>query len=212
MQAVAVARDIGATHISGILYSAFQKYFAPPTARGVDGAVEVLARVCDRAAESNITIGLEVVNRYETNVLNTAAQAVEMCRRIGVPNVKVHLDTYHMHIEEADIGRAITQTGDDLGYFHIGESHRGYLGSGSIDFDAVFRGLAAIGYEGPVTFESFSSTVTGQPLSGILGIWRNLWDDGEDLARHAGDFARAGLKSAAEAKAIRAGFEFKDGV
>src|SRR5207249_357107 len=83
----------------------------------------------DRAAQHGITIGLEVVNRYETNVLNTAAQAVAFAKRVALPNVKVHLDTYHMNIEEADLESALIDTGAMLGYFHIGESGRGYLGS-----------------------------------------------------------------------------------
>ena len=198
MEALYVARDVGATHMCGILYSAFQKYFEPPTAAGIAGSVDVLGRVCDVAAKSGITIGIEVVNRYESNVVNTASQAVDLCRRIAAPNVKVHLDCYHMNIEETDIEQAIVETGDLLGYFHTGDSHRGYLGTGSVNFEKVFRGLARIGYEGPITFESFTSTVTGQPLTGILGIWRNLWTDGHDLCRHAKAFTEAHLKAAQE--------------
>jgi len=200
-EALTVGRDLGATHMCGILYSGFQKYARPPTASGMVNSVEVLQRICAEAAKSDITIGLEVVNRYESNVLNTAAQAVEFCKQVGAPNCKVHLDTYHMNIEEADIEAAIRQTGEHLGYFHIGESNRGYLGAGSVDFDKIFRGLAQAGYQGPITFESFSSAVVNPQLSGILAIWRNLWDDGYDLARHAKAFIEANLRSAQEAHA-----------
>ncbi len=199
-QAVAMARDIGATHVAGILFSAFQKYAVPATSDGIKNSVAVLQRVAETAARSGITLGLEVVNRYETNVLNTASQGVEMCRRIGAPNVKVHLDVYHMNIEESDIQQAIIETGPHLGYFHTGDSHRGYMGSGSIDLAGVFRALVKAGYEGPITFESFSSRVVGQPLEGILGIWRNLWEDGHDLASHALMYTRAQLKAAQEAQ------------
>ena len=197
-EAIAVGRDCGATHLCGILYSGFQKYAEPPTAAGVAMAIEVLAQVAETAAASGITIGLEVVNRYETNVLNTASQAVEMCRRIGAPNVKVHLDVYHMNIEESDPPQAIVETGEHLGYFHIGDLHRGYLGSGTIDLQSVFRALVRSGYAGPIAFESFSSRVVGQPLEGILGIWRNLWEDSGDLASHALMYTRSQLKAAAE--------------
>lgn len=199
-EAVAVARDLGATHVCGILESAFQKYAVPTTAEGVERSVEVLQRVAEAAARSNITLGLEVVNRYESNVLNTASQGVEMCRRIGAPNVKVHLDVYHMNIEESDIGQAILETGGHLGYFHTGDSHRGYMGSGSIDLAGVFRALVKSGYAGPITFESFSSRIVGQPLEGILGIWRNLWEDSHDLAAHALMYTKAQLKAAQEAQ------------
>ena len=199
-EAIGMARDIGATHVCGILHSAFQKYAVPTTAEGVKRSVEVLQRVAETAAKSNIVLGLEVVNRYESNVLNTASQAVEMCKRIGKPNVKVHLDVYHMNIEESDISAAIMETGEYLGYFHTGDSHRGYMGSGSIDLASVFRALVKADYQGPITFESFSSRVVGQPLEGILGIWRNLWDDGHDLASHAIQYTRAQLKAAQEAQ------------
>src|SRR5262245_20343069 len=72
-----------------------------------------------------------------------------------------------------------------LGYFHIGESRRCYLGTGNIDFDRVFRGLVKAGYEDPITFESFSSAVVNEQLSGILGVWCNLWEDSAKLDRHA---------------------------
>nr|WP_321986069.1 sugar phosphate isomerase/epimerase [uncultured Lichenicoccus sp.] len=196
---ISVARDLGATHLCGILYSAFQKYSVPPTPKGIGNSVDVIRRVAKQAAASNITLGMEVVNRYETNILNTAAQGVAFCKRVGEPNVRVHLDCYHMNIEEADVASAITQTGEYLGYFHTGDSNRGYLGSGSIEFSRIFRALVASGYAGPITFESFSSAVVGQPLEGILGIWRNLWTDGRDLASHAKQFTEAQLKAAQEA-------------
>ncbi|MCW6508116.1 sugar phosphate isomerase/epimerase family protein [Lichenifustis flavocetrariae] len=199
LKALGLARDLGATHICGILESAFQKYTVPTTAEGVKRSVEVLQRVGEAAAKSNIVVGLEVVNRYESNVLNTASQAVEMCKRIGSSHVKAHLDVYHMNIEESDIGQAIIETGDHLGYFHTGDSHRGYLGSGSIDLAGVFRALVKANYQGPITFESFSSRVVGQPLEGILGIWRNLWEDSHDLASHALMYTKAQLKAAQEA-------------
>lgn len=198
--AIAVCRDCGGSIIGGILYSAFGKYDRPPTADGIAQSAETLRTVAEIAARSDITLVLEVVNRYETNICNTAAQGVEMAKRVGAPNVKVHLDVYHMNIEESDIGSAIVETGDYLGYFHTGDSHRGYMGSGSIDLSSVFRALVRANYQGPITFESFSSRVVGQPLEGILGIWRNLWDDGHDLASHALMYTKAQLKAAQEAK------------
>lgn len=198
--AVAVCRDCGGEFIGGILYSAFGKYDRPPTADGIAQSAETLNAVAEIAARSGITLVLEVVNRYETNICNTAAQGVEMVRRVGAPNVKVHLDVYHMNIEESDIAAALADTGEYLGYFHTGDSHRGYLGSGTIDLAQVFRALVRMKYRGPITFESFSSRVVGQPLEGILGIWRNLWEDSHDLASHALMYTRAQLKAAQEAE------------
>ena len=142
-----------------------------------------------------------MVNRYETNIVNTGAEAVALMDRIGQPNVYAHLDTYHMNIEEGFVGKAIEDCGVRLGYFHIGESHRGYLGTGTVNFTEVFRSLARIGYDGPIAFESFSSAVVDPVLSNMLGVWRNLWSDGYDLARHAKGFMEAQMVAAKHATA-----------
>ena len=196
--ALRLTGEIGATHMCGILYSGFAKYMQPKTERGVQNSAEVLFRIAEKAKLENIAIGLEVVNRYETNLLNTGAEGVEMVKRVGSNNVYVHLDSYHMHIEESGLGNAIRGCADHLGYFHIGESHRGYLGSGNIDFQEIFRALAEIAYSGPITFESFSSAVVAPKLSNILGIWRNLWEDSEDLARHAKTYMEEQIKAGSE--------------
>ena len=200
LETIAVARDLGATHVCGILYSAFRKYSEPPTPEGLKTSVATMAKVAERAAASGITLGMEVVNRYETNLINTAAQAVEYCRLVDAPNVGIHLDVYHMHIEEVDPVAAIEETGDLLAYFHTGDSHRGYMGTGSVDLKGAFRALSRIGYAGPITYESFSSRVVGQPLTGILGIWRETWEDGDDIVAHAMTYTRAQLKAAAESR------------
>jgi D-psicose/D-tagatose/L-ribulose 3-epimerase len=160
--------------------------------------------VADHAASADIKLGLELCNRYETNLLNTASQALEMMDVIGRPNVVVHLDTYHMNIEETDMITPVLACGDRLGYVHLGESHRGYLGTGNVDFTGFFRALGHIGYHGPLTFESFSSVVVAPELSNALCIWRVPWDDSLDLAQKARDFIQAQLNSA-ERQAVLAG-------
>src|SRR5450755_2963501 len=175
-------------YVVGVIYSALGKYPRPATPRGRANCVAALQRLARRAADSGITLGLEVVNRYETNLFNTAAQALEIVAEIGAPNLGVHLDTYHMNIEEDDFDEPVRLCGDKLVYVHIGESHRGYLGSGNVDFTTFFRALAETGYDGPIAFESFSTTVLAPELSNRLGVWRDLWDDNRDLARHAKEF------------------------
>lgn len=197
--AVETCARIGGFMVSGITYSAFQKYMAPCTAEGRAAAVGVIRRVAEAALPHGIRIGLEVVNRYETNLLNTADQALSFCRETGMDNVQIHLDTYHMNIEETDVARAIANAGDRIGFFHIGDSNRGYLGAGNIDFNAYFRALQQVGYTGPVSFESFSSTMIDQPLLGVLAIWRDTWEDGRDLAEHSFLVMEALTKSAREA-------------
>jgi D-psicose/D-tagatose/L-ribulose 3-epimerase len=193
---VRMARDLGAGYLAGALYSALGKYDRPLDPRGRDHVVSALGRISELAANAGITLGLEIVNRYESNVVNTAAQGLRLIDEIGADNLKLHLDTYHMNIEEDDFVRPVRQAGERLGYVHIGESHRGYLGSGHVDFTGFFHALADIDYTGPITFESFSSAVIAPGLSNDLAIWRNLWDDGADLARHARDFLASHLHAA----------------
>ncbi|RUR01687.1 sugar phosphate isomerase/epimerase family protein [Labedella endophytica] len=190
-----IVHALGSTELCGVLYSAMKKYVTPPTSEGRAASAAAIGRLADKAAGLGITLSLEVVNRYETNLLNTGRQALRFLEDVDRDNVRVHLDTYHMNIEESDLVQPVLDVSERLGYVHIGESHRGYLGSGTVDFDAFFRGLARIDYDGPVVFESFSSTVVSETLSNTLGVWRNLWDDGDDLAAHANRFIRDRLRS-----------------
>lgn len=196
-QSLATTYELGGTHLTGALYSALGKYAGPLTAAGRANVVAVLRRLAAEARGRGMTLGLEVCNRYETNVVNTARDALVLADDIGEDNVLIHLDTYHMNIEEDDLVRPVHEVGDRLGYVHIGENHRGYLGSGHLDFTAFFHALADIGYTGPITFESFSSAVVMEGLSNDLAIWRNLWTDGADLARHARSFIAAQLTASA---------------
>lgn len=191
--------ELGGELLSGALYSAFGKFPAAVTAAGRANAVAALRDLAPYAAGRGVTLGLEVCNRYETNVVNTAHDALRLADDIGADNVVIHLDSYHMNIEEDDFVRPVREVGDRLGYVHIGENHRGYLGSGHIDFPSFFHALVDIGYTGPLTFESFSSAVVSERLSNDLAIWRNLWDDGNDLAAHARRFMADGLSAARRA-------------
>jgi D-psicose/D-tagatose/L-ribulose 3-epimerase len=199
-EGVTITAALGGRYFGGILYGAMAKYHRPLSAAGRHNATDAVRRMADFALKKGVTLGLEVVNRYESNQLNTAAQALEMLDRVNAPNVVVHLDTYHMNIEEADFMQPVLACGKRLGYVHIGESNRGYLGSGTVDFVQFFKALAAIDYQGVITFESFSSTVVNEELSNALAIWRNLWGDGMDLALHAREFMAGSIQAARMAR------------
>lgn len=190
IRAVDVLADMGGTHFCGVIYSAMKKYMEPVTRAGLESSRRVIGRVADHAAERGVQVSVEVVNRYETNVLNTARQAMAYLSEVDRPNLGVHLDTYHMNIEESDMIGPVLDAEPRLRYVHIGESHRGYLGTGSVDFDTFFKALGRIGYDGPMVFESFSSAVVAPDLSRMLGIWRNLWTDNDELGAHANRFIR----------------------
>ncbi|MGI9419200.1 MAG: sugar phosphate isomerase/epimerase family protein [Geminicoccaceae bacterium] len=186
--ALSVARDLGSTMLSGVLYSALSKYQRAPTEAGRWNCVQALGRLAEKANEAGMTIGIEPVNRYESNLVNTGDDALKLIETIGAENMVVHLDSYHMNIEEGAPGPLIERLGDRLGYVHVNESHRGYLGTGSIDFDALFQALVDHGYDGVITFEAFSAGIGDPGLNAELAVWRPLWDDPDGLARHARSF------------------------
>ena len=184
-KALEMTYQLGAKYMGGVLYSALKKYHAPPTKNGFQNSVDIIRDLCHQAKKMEIMIGLEPVNRYESNLINTASKALEFIELTDCDNICVHLDSYHMNIEESNYRESILQCGRKLGYFHVGENHRGYLGNRHINFVEIFSAMKYIGYQGPVTFESFSSSVVEPQLSNTLGVWRNLWDDSNDLAKKA---------------------------
>jgi D-psicose/D-tagatose/L-ribulose 3-epimerase len=183
--AVHAVRDIGGNKLGGILYSAHTKYNRAPSKTGWDNSVAAIAETADVAKAANIDLVLEIVNRFETNLLNTTAQGLRFISETGSDHVRLHLDTFHMNIEEANPAAAIRLAGDKLGYFHIGESNRGYLGDGTINFDLIFDALLDIDYKRDVVFESFSTAVVDEGLSLACAIWRDTWTQNDPLAAHA---------------------------
>ena len=195
--AVKAVRDIGGSKLGGILYSAHTKYSRMPTETGRKHSIEAIAKTGDLARTAGVDLVLEIVNRFETNLLNTTAQGLDFIAATGSDHVRLHLDAtnvriladlFHMNIEEANPAAAIRLAGDKIGYFHMGESNRGYLGDGVIEFDRMFDALLDIDYTGDITFESFSSAVVDESLSLACAIWRDTWTDNMPLARHAKTF------------------------
>jgi D-psicose/D-tagatose/L-ribulose 3-epimerase len=184
-KATDVLYSIGGTELCGVIYCALGKYSGPASKQNRTNSVAAMQRLADYAADKGININLEVVNRYETNIMNTGFEGLAFLNEVDRGNAFLHLDTYHMNIEEDDMEKSVLAAKDRLGYVHIGESHRGYLGTGNVNFAAFFSALKKIDYQGPITFESFSSEVVDPNLSNTLCIWRNLWDNSDDLAYKA---------------------------
>ncbi|MDX8492124.1 sugar phosphate isomerase/epimerase [Mesorhizobium sp. VK22B] len=193
---IALTRDLGGQKVGGILSTSHGLQTEAPTRDQWNRSAATLARVAETAKAAGVTLNLEIVNRFESNLLNTAAQGLAFIEDTGSDNIFLHLDTFHMNIEEADVGLAIRHAAKKIGYVHIGESHRGFLGTGSIDFAAIFDALTAIGYSDDLSFESFSSEIVDENLSRKTAIWRNLWTDNMELARHARRFIGVGLETA----------------
>ncbi|MER8521383.1 sugar phosphate isomerase/epimerase [Mesorhizobium sp. M0644] len=193
---IALTRDLGGQKVAGILSTSHGLQSEAPTRDQWNRSAGTLAEVADMAKSAGVTLNLEIVNRFESNLLNTAAQGMAFIADSGSDNIFLHLDSFHMNIEEADVGLAIRNAVGKIGYVHIGESHRGFLGTGNIDFAAIFDALTAIGYSDDLSFESFSSEIVDENLSRKTAIWRNLWTDNMELAKHARRFIALGLETA----------------
>lgn len=171
---------IGAKAMSGVIYGAIgQRTGFPPTEAEKEATVRVVSQAAAYARSLGMDYGLEAVNRYENHILNTAAQAVEIVERVGQPNVFVHLDTYHMNIEEKGIANGILKAREHLRYIHLSASDRGTPGKDTIAWDEVFAALAAIGFTGGMAMESFI-TVPPQ-IASALSVWRPVAESREDV-------------------------------
>ncbi len=179
-RALEVARLAGSDCLSGVTYGTIGKTSgAPPTEAELDGICRLLERVSKSAKRINMRLGIEPCNRYETHLLNTSSQSASMIDRVGAENVFIHLDTYHMNIEEKGFREGFADAGNHLGYIHISESNRGVPGRGTIDWRDVFEGAAAAGYDGIMTMESFVHLAP--EIASGLAVWRPVAENPEDV-------------------------------
>jgi D-psicose/D-tagatose/L-ribulose 3-epimerase len=118
-------------------------------------SVAGLKQAGDYAAKAGVFLAIEPLNRFESDVLCTTLQALELLKAVAHPAIKLMLDTFHMHMEEASIPEAIRLASAHLVHFQANENHRGFPGTGATDWVAVFRALHEIGYDGPVSLEPF---------------------------------------------------------
>ena len=164
--------------VAGALYSYWPVDFSKPVNKAGDRARSVteMKKLAKVAAGYGITLGMEVLNRFEGYLLNTSEEAVAYVREVGEPNVKVMLDTFHMNIEEDSITGAIRTAGDLLGHVHAGEANRRPpMDGGRFDWREIGAALRGIGYGGDVVMEPF--VMSGGQVGGDIKVWRNLEAD-----------------------------------
>lgn len=173
---------LGGDQMNGVPYGPFGGPTTPIDRDAFERAAHEVGRIADEAHERGVTMTFEVLNRYETAVVNTAAQAMEFVAASGSDHLRIHLDTFHMAVEEADLTEAIRTALPRLGYLELGQSGRGALGAGAVDVAAVVRQALDDGYEGRWGVEAFSRSVLAPPVADMLAIWRAPYDDGIALA------------------------------
>lgn len=177
---VEATAEAGGTCLSGVLYSAIGgRVDGMPGQEYRDRSADALREVAIFARDHDVTIGLEPVNRYETFLVNTCEQALDLVRMIGEPNVAVHLDSYHMNIEEEEFYMPTLVSTPYLCHYHLSESHRGTPGTGTVDWTSIFQALAEGGYTGVVGLESFIEVADS--MRAATCVWRPVAESSDIL-------------------------------
>lgn len=162
---------MGCEALSGVTYGGIgERSGLPPSEAELDNVAHALETTAKHARSLGLLFGIEPVNRYETHLINTGWQAVAMIERIGADNMFVHLDTYHMNIEEKGIAQGILDARDHLRYIHLSESDRGTPGAGTVGWDEIFATLKAVDFKGGLAMESFIDMPP--EIAHGLSVWR----------------------------------------
>lgn len=188
-RALDFAAAINAPALCGPIYAEVGKRRQlPPEQRTAEWqrAVEGIRHACELAATRGVRIAIEPINRFETDLVNTVADATRMAREVEHTSAGVMIDSFHLTIEEADLEGAIRDAGDRLCHVQVSENHRGIPGTGLTDWRAFRRGLEAVGYDGFVVIESF--TPENRDLAGAVCIWRRRAPDQDTFARQGLQF------------------------
>ena len=178
------AAELDAGPVIGPMYSAVGKARLEDPAdreREWQLAVSGLKEMCKYAAERGVRLAFEPLNRFETDMVNVVEQGLKLIAEVGEPNLGLHLDTFHMHLEEKDSAAAIRKAGDRVFHVHACENDRGVPGTGQVNWEGVFQALSEINYQGKVSIESFTPKV--KSIARAVCIWRTIAPDQDTIAR-----------------------------
>lgn len=184
--AIDVAVAVGAPMVIGPLYTSVGRTWrmtGPERAAAVAELQESYRPLVDHAGERGVVLAIEPLNRYETSLITTAAQLMEVIDPLPAEVVGVNLDTYHMNIEEQTFADAFTTVGSRLRHLQVCGNDRGAPGDDHLDWAEIRTGLEAVGYRGMLGFESF--TADNASIAVAASIWRSFAPSQDELARRA---------------------------
>lgn len=187
--AIRTVAALGGRSLAGVVHTPWGLFDRANKAARAERSAETLAQLHDDLDSQGVTLGIEALNRFETDLANTAAEACAIARATGSRHIGVLLDTFHMNMEDRDIRAAIAASADRLVHVHVSDNDRGVPGAGHVPWDAVRSGLADARYDGWIVAEMFVRT--GTPAGDDLNIWRDLAPDATEAARQALAFMRA---------------------
>jgi D-psicose/D-tagatose/L-ribulose 3-epimerase len=188
------AAELDAGPVIGPMYSAVGKArLEDPDDREKEWqlAVSGLKEMCEYAAERGVRLAFEPLNRFETDMVNVVEQGLKLIADVGEPNLGLHLDTFHMHLEEKDSAAAIHSAGDRIFHIHACENDRGVPGTGQVNWEGIFKALEEINYQGAVSIESFTPQV--KSIARAVCIWRTIAPDQDSIAREGLKFIKSYL-------------------
>jgi D-psicose/D-tagatose/L-ribulose 3-epimerase len=177
------AAIMGCPSVIGPIYSVVGKADAveeKEQKREFDLVVKNLKALAKHAEKKGVTLCIEPLNRFETDFLNTTDKGLKLIKAVGSKAVKLHLDTFHMNIEEKNQAAAILKAGKNLAHFHACGSDRGTPGGDHIDWKPIVAALKKIGYKGDVVIESFTTDV--KVIARAAAIWRKIEPNRNDIA------------------------------
>lgn len=163
--------------LGGGLYSYWplDPYMPMDKEKDTERAIKNMRKLSKVAENCDVTLGMEVLNRYEGYMMNTCEEALRFIDAVGSSHVKVMLDTFHMNIEEDNMAAAIRLAGDKLGHLHLGEQNRRVPGKGSMPWQEIGQALRDINYQGAAVMEPF--VMTGGTIGSEIKVWRDLVPD-----------------------------------
>jgi D-psicose/D-tagatose/L-ribulose 3-epimerase len=182
---------LGGKLVVGPIYSAVGRAEMVPEEerpRQWQMVVKGLKELCAYAQDRGVYLALEPLNRFETDFLNVCADAVRLIEEVGSPVLKIHLDTFHMNVEEKSSPDAIRRAGKLLHMLHASENDRGAPGTGQVPWREVAAAVREIGYDGWVVVESFTPEV--KVIAKAASIWRQTEKDGRTLAEKGLEFLK----------------------
>ncbi len=188
---VDAAAQLGSPVVCGPMYSAVGKaHLEDSAARDQEWslAVSELAAMADAAGVHDIRLALEPLNRFETDMINTVSQGMRFIKDVGRANVGLHLDTFHMHLEEKSSADAIRRAGNKIFHFHACENDRGVPGTGQVHWQEIASALKSVNYPGPVVIESFTAQV--KEIAHAVSIWREIAPSQDAIAEQGLQFLK----------------------
>ena len=193
--AFSVCEAVGSEALGGVTYGTIGKTSGrAPTAEEIDGMCSFLTRAAKAAKTHGLKLGIEPCNRYETHLINRGIDAANIIERVGADNIFIHLDTYHMHIEEESFAAGFKAAAPYLGYVHVSEANRGVPGKGMLNWPAAMKAIADIGYKGAITLESMNHVDVD--IAGRLAVWRPVAERPDDVIEIGLPFLREAARKA----------------